>query len=203
MTKLRNIDAIKKMLDGTHRMQTRKTISFSESFDKEKYQKREVGESWTDENGVEWEQRAGFKIKKGKLDEIRDLLVANRMPSHCPECNEPMKKRLDEKFWKLEKRCFDCQVNFEHNLRIEGKFEEYQRNRILKNAEAWLADAEKEAKEIIEVFKNPLTFANSDGTFEEWTGGKTAEEVAQQIEEEFDEFKKNFIEKLKTVEERE
>lgn len=200
MTKLRNIDAIKKMLDGTHRMQTRKTVGFSESFDKAKHQKREVGEIWTDENGVEWEQRAGFKIKKGKLDEIRDMLIANRLPAQCPKCNQSMTKRLDEKFWKLEKHCFDCQVEFEHNLRIEGKFEEYEKNRILQNAEAWLADAEKDAKEIIEVFRNPLTFANSDGTFEEWTGGRNAEEVAEQIEKEFNEFKTNFIEKLKSKE---
>ena len=200
MAKLNNIRAIRQMLDGTHRMQTKKAVSFSESFDKEKYQKREVGDVWTDEKGVEWEQRAGFKIKKGKLDEIRDMLIANRMPATCPKCNQPMTKRLDEKFWKLEKRCFDCQIDFEHNLRIEGKFHEYERNRILQNAEAWLADAEKDAKEIIETFRNPLTFANADGTFEEWAGGKSAEEVAEQIEKEFNEFKTNFLEKLKTTE---
>jgi hypothetical protein len=132
MTKLRNIDAIKKMLDGTHRMQTRNTVAFSDV--KKELQKREVGETWIDDKGVEWEQRAGFKIQKGKLDEIRSLINANKMPSTCPNCNQPMTKALDQKFWKLEKHCFDCQIDMEHNLRIEGKFEEYERNRILRNA---------------------------------------------------------------------
>ena len=121
MAKLQNIKAIRQMLDGTHKTQSRKTIGFSDV--KSSEIKREVGEIWTDDNGVEWEQRNGFKIKKGKLDEIRELLVKNRMPSHCPECNQPMTKRLDKKFWALEKRCFDCQVLFEHKLRIEGKYE--------------------------------------------------------------------------------
>lgn len=195
MAKLQNIKALKQMLDGTHKSQNKSAVSFANVKGSEKT--RAVGEVWTDENGVEWEQRSGFKIKKGKLDEIRELLVANRMPSHCPKCNQEMNKRLDAKFWKLEKHCFDCQVEFEHTLRIEGKFEEYSSNRILRNAESWLADAEKDAKEIIETFRNPITFANADGTFEEWSGGKSAEDVAEQIEKEFKEFKENFINELK------
>ena len=195
MAKLQNIKAIRQMLDGTHKTQSRKTIGFSDV--KSSEIKREVGDVWTDENGVEWEQRAGFKIKKGKLDEIRELLVKNRMPSHCPECNQPMTKRLDKKFWALEKRCFDCQVLFEHKLRIEGKYEAYEKERMLKNAEAWLSQAEQEAKELATAFRNPLTFANSDGSIEKWSGGLTGDEMAEKIEKEFELFKENFINKLK------
>lgn len=195
MAKLQNIKAIRQMLDGTHKTQTKKTVGFSDV--KSSETRREVGEVWTDENGVEWEQRAGFKIKKGKLDEIRELLAKDRMPKDCPECKQPMTKRLDEKFWKLEKRCFDCQVSFEHNLRIEGKYEEYERDKVLRNAESWLVEAEKEAKDLAEVFRNPLTFAGADGSIEKWSGGMTGEEVAEKIEKEFEMFKENFIEKLK------
>ena len=130
-TKLRNIEAIKKMLDGTHRTQTATKVSLN--IQKSDDVKREVGEVWVDSDGIEWEQRAGFKIKKGKMDEIRSLIAASRMPSHCPKCKEPMDNpRLDEKFWKLEGHCFDCQVAFEHNLRIEGKYEAYEKERIRK-----------------------------------------------------------------------
>jgi ribosomal protein L37AE/L43A len=195
-TKLRNIEAIKKMLDGTHRTQNKTTVGFSDA-DKvaKQNQKRAIGECWV-ENGEEWEQREGFKIKKGKMDEIRQL-IANKMPTTCPKCNNPMTKRLDEKFWKLEKHCFDCQVDFEHNLRIEGKYEAYEKERILKNAEAWLKDAEQEAKEIIESFRNPENFTNVDGTTEQWNGAITAEEIADKIEKEFELFKENFINELK------
>jgi len=195
MAKLQNIKAIRQMLDGTHKTQSRKTIGFSGIKGSET--KRAVGEVWTDDNGVEWEQRDGFKIKKGKLDEIRELLVKNRMPSHCPECKQPMTKRLDKKFWALEKRCFDCQVVFEHKLRIEGKYEAYEKERMLRNAEAWLMQAELEAKEIAKMFRDPLTFANSDGSIEKWSGGMSGDEMAEKVEKEFELFKENFINKLK------
>lgn len=198
-SKLRNIDAVKKMLDGTHRTQSRKTVGFSD-IKKDANVKREVGDVWVDEKGIEWEQRNGFKIKKGKLDEIRALIAeSTRVPDTCPKCNQPMTKRLDEKFWKLEKHCFDCQIEFEHELRINGKYEEYEKSRILKNAEAWLAQAEMEAKEIAAAFRNPLTFTGADGQVEEWSGGMTAEEIAEKIETEFIQFKEDFINKLKNT----
>ena len=119
MTKLQNIKAIRQMLDGTHKSQTKKNIGFNSN---KVEQKREVGETWKDVHGVEWEQRNGFKIQKGKLDELREMLAKTRMPAECPKCNQPMTKRLDKKFWALEKHCFDCQIDFEHKLHIEKKY---------------------------------------------------------------------------------
>ena len=194
MTKLQNIKAIRQMLDGTHKSQTRKNIGFNSN---KVEQKREVGETWKDVHGVEWEQRNGFKIQKGKLDELREMLAKTRMPAECPKCNQPMTKRLDKKFWALEKHCFDCQIDFEHKLHIEKKYEVYEKQKILANAEAWLKEAEAEAMEIVEAFRNPLTYVNSDGTTEVWTGAISKEEMADKIEKEFKLFKENFINKLK------
>ena len=195
-TKLRNIDAIKKMLDGTHKSQTKSSVGFADV--KQSEARREVGDIWTDEKGVEWEQRNGFKIQKGKMDSIRELINSQKMPSACPKCNQPMTKKLDKKFWKIENHCFDCQIEFEHNLRIEGKFEAYEKERLLKNGEAWLAEAEQEAKEIIAAFRNPVTYTNVDGTSETWSGAMTSGEIADKIEKEFEDFKTNFLEKLKS-----
>ena len=36
--------------------------------------KREVGEIWVDENGIEWDQKEGFKINATKLDDAREYL---------------------------------------------------------------------------------------------------------------------------------
>ena len=78
---------------------------------------------------------------------------------------------------------------------IEGK--KFVKNLQLRNAEAWLKDAEQEAKEIVEAIRSKLAFANSDGTVEEWAGGIDADELAERIEKEFATFKENFINKLK------
>ena len=189
MAKLQNIKAIKQMLDGSHRTQSKTTVGYQKEADKP----REIGERWIDENGKEWEQKDGYKISVNKfLDTVAEM----RMPSNCPKCNKEMSHRFDKKFWNLEGHCFDCQIEFEHNLRIDGKYEEYEKNRMLQNALAWLRDAEKEAKEIIDSFRNPMTFANSDGTTEKWNHDISPEEVADKIEKEFAEFKVNFIQKL-------
>jgi ribosomal protein L37AE/L43A len=195
-TKLRNIDAIRKMLDGNHKSQTTTKVGMQTGAQLDT-QKREVGEIWKDSQGVEWEQRSGFKIQKGKMDEIRSLINAQKMPSVCPKCSREMKSRLDQKIWKLEKHCFECQIEFEHDLRIEGKYKAYEKERILKNAEAWLAEAEQEATEIIEAFRNPVTYTNVDGTSETWSGQMSAEEIAEKIETQFKEFKEDFLRKLK------
>ena len=190
MAKLQNIKAIKQMLDGTHRMQSRTTVGYE---GEQKQTTKEVGETWTDVNGKEWIQKDGFKISVNKF---LDQMASTRMPSMCPKCNKEMTHRLDKKFWGIEGHCFDCQVTFEHNLRIDGKYEEYEKRKILNNALAWLKDAEQEAHEIIDSFRNPATYANSDGTYEKWHHNVTPEEIANKIEKEFAEFKVNFIQKL-------
>lgn len=194
--KLQNIKAIRQMLDGVHKTQTKNTVTFSD-VQLTSDTVRNIGDTWTDENGIEWEQRSGFRIRKGKLNEIRDLILAEtQVPDTCPKCHNTMTKRLDKKFWKLEKHCFDCQINLEHELRLQGKYEAYERDRIRKNAEAWLQQAEQEAMEIVNTFKNPVTFANADGTVEKWSGGLKPEEIADKIENEFRKFKEDFLTKL-------
>jgi hypothetical protein len=57
MAKLQNIKAIKQMLDGTHRMQSRTTIGYEGD---KNTSTKEVGETWVDANGKEWIQKDGF-----------------------------------------------------------------------------------------------------------------------------------------------
>ena len=40
---------------------------------------------------------------------------------------------VDNKMWTLFGHCFDCQVDFEHDLRTTGKFEEWQSSKVLRN----------------------------------------------------------------------
>ena len=47
MSKLQNVNAVKQMLDGTHKMQTKKSFGFSQS---QSNIKREVGDTWTEKD---------------------------------------------------------------------------------------------------------------------------------------------------------
>ena len=191
MSKLKNVKAVKEMLDGKHKTQTKKTISFTGKV----IERREVGETWTDDKGQKWEQRKGYKVKVGKLSELRKELRefpnCNRENGSC-NCTEP--GVADLKMKAIHGMGLNCVVEMEHKLKLEGKYEEYERKKLLANAENWLKQAELEK----EVLKTTLkaSFVNEDGSIEKWNG-MTEKEVEEKIDKEFETFRENFIGKLK------
>ena len=91
--------------------------------------------------------QVGYEGKKEPQGDIESHLTKImkdvRMPWFCPECKKTMKKKLDDKFWRLMNHCFDCQVEMENRLRIEGTFEEYAKTKMLENQKAYLKDLEQ------------------------------------------------------------
>lgn len=190
MSKLKNIKAVKEMLSGEHKTQTKKTISFNGKV----VERKEVGETWTDDKGQKWEQRKGYKVKVGKLSKLREELKSfpNCNKETCT-CIEP--GQADLKMKAIHGMCLNCVVEMEHNLKMSGEYEEYERKKLLANAEAWLKQAELEK----EVLKTTLkaSFVNEDGSIEEWAEGMSEKELEEKIDKDFETFRKNFIGKLK------
>jgi len=187
--KLKNIKAVSEMLEGKHKTQTKKTIAF----DGKEVVRREVGELWTDTKGQEWEQRKGYKVKVGKLAKLREELKG------FPNCRKDVCTCIDAGQADLKMKayhgmCLDCVTDMEHDLKLKGEYDEYERKKLLNNAESWLKEAEIEK----EVLKTTIkaSFINEDGSTEEWDG-LSEEKVMKQIEEGFEKFKENFIGKLK------
>ncbi len=190
MAKLKNIKAVKEMLGGEHKTQTKKTISFADKV----LVKREVGETWIDDKNQKWEQRNGYKVKVGKLSKLREELKS------FPNCKGECKAYLDPgqadlKMKAIHGMCLNCVVEMEHNLKMNGKYEEYERKKMLSNAEAWLKQAELEK----EVLKTTLkaSFVNEDGSIEEWAEGMSEAELVNKIDKDFEKFRTDFIGKLK------
>ena len=80
------------------------------------------------------------KEKGDTKSELTDIMSEVRMPLFCKKCKKTMKKKLDNKFWRLFGHCWDCQLDFEHKLRLEGKYDEWATNRAKKNQRAWVDD---------------------------------------------------------------
>ena len=112
-----------------------------------------------------------------KVDRLSDIMKEARMPWFCPECDKTMKKKLDNKFWRLMGHCFDCQIRIENKLRIEGKWEEYEKKKILENKKAYLKDLKQSIDEF-EASGGKTTFFNEVGVTEkgvekeEWSMGQ-------------------------------
>jgi len=181
-SKLRNLDAVKSMIRGDHKSQSKTTVSFHGV--KEQQADRQVGDVWVDNDGNTWEQFKGYKVQKGKLDSLREEL--NSYPNCRKEictCGTP--SQLDKKMRSIHGMCFDCVVDMEHELRLDGKYEEYERAKMRQNAMAWLKDSEQEVEDLkIAVVKAP-EIVNVDGTISKWEIQYDPEKLVASIDEQF------------------
>ena len=71
------------------------------------------------------------QIKKEREDasERTNALKAARTPWFCPDCKKVMKKRLDDKMYRLYSHCFDCQLKVENKMRIDGTYDGWEEKR--------------------------------------------------------------------------
>ena len=204
MAKLENVKAVKQLLEGSHKWQTKKTIGFTDAGSTATRNKRRaVGERWTETNkaGIEtiWEQREGYRVKIGKLEEARAAIKEMAMPANCPKCTQAMTKRLDKKMWSFHRLCFDCVIDMEHQHRINGTFDEYAKDLMRRNAEAWFKDADKEVEQLREIFsKETLEFVNGDGQLEKWSQSDR-DQFLKKIDEDYVKFKEETLKSLSNV----
>ena len=76
-------------------------------------------------------------VKKEREEEqkrINEKLEATkeaRLPWFCPDCKRVMKRNIDEKMWYLHGHCFECQLEIENRMMIEGTFDEYEKKKVL------------------------------------------------------------------------
>lgn len=173
--KLQNVKAVRDLLAGKHRTQTRKTFTFSKGPEKDMdvVERFEDGKPkvWyeTDAKGTrhKWTQKEGYRVKEAAnslLSSIKDVLTA---PDDCPECGEYMKgdeKRLNLKFYFKRKKCFSCVLKEEREIKNQGAeaWDEYQRKIMSDNAEAWFRDCDIE----VDILKDQVKEAywhNADG----------------------------------------
>ena len=82
----------------------------------------------------------GGKTRESELSKVMQKV---RMPWFCPKCQKAMKKRLDDKFWRMMGHCFDCQIEFENKLRVKGEFDNWAEQKMLENQKSQLKDLEQ------------------------------------------------------------
>ena len=135
------------------------------------------GDVWV-EGRKTWTIKNGIKQTISKLDKIKKEIF---MPLKCPCCGNVMKKRLDKPNYRIHKKCFDCVIEFEADLKNKGKYKEYKKNLIIKNSlnivdemESYLLDA---------VNTSNSSFVSEDGVIEKWIGGINKKEYTKNIQE--------------------
>ena len=107
---------------------------------------RKVGDVWTDDEGIKWEQRKGYKIK------ISGLPGVGVLGDQCKDCKKGIQKKgIHRDTYNRMGRCYYCQINFEIDLKsmkIGDNGNKWQFWVKLQQLMRW-TDIDKEAEDII------------------------------------------------------
>ena len=131
---------------------------------------------WT-EGRKTWTIKDGIKQTISKLDAIKKEVF---MPLCCPKCSKVMKHHLDKSNYKMHKKCHSCVVEFEHKLKIEGKYDNYIKKLKNKNNITALNEIETYLLDAVNNTSNS-SFVSEHGTIERWVGGVDKEKMTKEI----------------------
>ena len=153
------------------------------------YQKQSTehseGDVW-EENGKTWTIKNGIKQTVTKHDKLREMV---NMPLKCPECERAMKPtKLNKKMWSVHKKCFDCVVEYETQLKVNGKYKEYVKDLMNSNKDSFVQDYEQ----AVEAFLNEGgdTFMSEAGDMENWSKTKLNPEMIKILKDNIKQLKK-------------
>lgn len=131
------------------------------------------GDVW-EENGKTWTIKNGVKRTVRKLDKVV-------VPLLCPKCSKPMNHDMDKKMYGIHNMCLHCVTEMESLLKIEGKYEEYEKTMIKNNASYYADNVMNGLDQFLDDLVNE-TYVTEDGTIQNWVGnGIDTSEIKQEI----------------------
>jgi len=119
---------------------------------------------------------SSFELKQKPNGYARDLFFGGGDNEF--ELSSRLKHHLDKKFYVLQKQCLDCVAKFETQLRMDGKWEEYEQNIIKNNAKAYVNDIEQAFEEYLNTNESFVTEA---GDVENWNGNINKEQLKNEF----------------------
>ena len=158
----KNIQKVQDMLDGNFKHKTQ--VGYTPT-----REEHEVGDKWTDSDGVEWEQMNGYRSKVSRLG------THHSWDEKCSGCEKLILKKWDKDTYKADGRCYHCQLNYELDLQFDKpiRWFAYRRLKDFKNQisiekemEQWVDEFEKIRNEKVfdKSVANALANANVEMT---------------------------------------
>jgi len=206
MSKLQNIKAVKQLIAGTHKTQTKKMFAMGST--KQQVSEDDIIERFEDGKPKVWietdakgfrtriTQHDGFKSREPENSVLKTVQEALKVPEECPCCGANMRakeRKLNFKFYHSHGKCFDCVLIDERRIRAKGPeaWKEYQNKIMLANAEGWFKDADKEV-EILKTSVKETVWGNADGE----TGEVDTTEFVNKMEKDYEKLKEDIRSKF-------
>jgi hypothetical protein len=148
------------------------------------YVKKQVdhveGDVW-EENGKTWTIKNGLKQTQTRFDAIKKSVL---LPLMCPACGHVMKtSALNKKLYSIHGKCSDCVIKYETQLKLEGKFEEYQRNMIMNGVKTHIKDLEEALLELSLSDGGNESIITENGDVENWVGGDMKAQIIHELQD--------------------
>ena len=134
------------------------------------------GDIW-EADGRTWTIKDGIKQNITKLDKAKK---AHMMPIFCPCCGSKMHTDIDKPYYNIHKKCLNCVVEFEHELRVAGLYDAYEARIINSDIDGFIDDFTKFISS--ELLLTNDSFISEQGDLEKWTGGPDKDKVLKGLE---------------------
>jgi transcription elongation factor Elf1 len=154
-----DVNRLRNIVRGKGDESTRTQVGYSKT--QHIYKENDVWE----ENGKTWTIKDGIRQNVTKLDKAKKAIL---LPLFCPKCNNVMNHPYDKQFYSIQKHCFNCQVEFETELKRLGQWEQYQNNIINSDIDGLINSFEEWINE--EMNESNDSFVTEQGDIEKWVG---------------------------------
>jgi len=169
--KEKDVQRLRNLITGKYGNKTQVGVGYS----KEEKQYKE-GDIW-EENGRKWTIKNGVKQNITKLDKAKKYSV---LPIFCPSCSQPLLPYRDKAYYNIHKKCLNCVVDFEHELRKAGLFEEYQTRIHNSDIDYFITDFKTWINAKLK--EDTSSFISENGEIENWVGGPNKKRVLEELD---------------------
>lgn len=156
----KDVQRLRNLVQGKYGDKTTQSVGYTK-----KQEFYNEGDIW-EEDGRQWTIKDGIKQNITKLDKAKESI---NIPLFCPSCSNLMKKKLDKRFYLQFKHCFDCQIEYEEELKIQGLWKEQDQKHVNDNVDNIINEFEVWFEEHIN--HSNEDFITEDGDVEKWVGG--------------------------------
>ena len=155
-------------------------------YEKETETKKKVGETWTDSDGKEWEQKEGYKTNISIMDDVRTFLDKLNTCS-SENCKTISYDRIDKKMIRKTGMCLDCLQKIEQKLKNDGTYPFYEDYKITRNKLEYAREMKVRWEEALTGIKQQIEQVTEDGRVEKWTWDVDIEKVKVDLKRDIDE----------------
>lgn len=155
----RDVQRIRNLLSGKQGDATQTQVGYTT-----KHIERNEGDVW-EEFDRKWTIKNGIKMSVTKLDRAKSNTFT---PLLCPNCSKPIKSTHDKKMFHIHNQCMDCVIAFETQLKLDGKYQEYEDKQIKANLNFMLDEFVEGFDDFMNSITNEGSFVTEQGDVEEW-----------------------------------